>query len=293
VTGGRIAVTGASGGLGAAVIEQLLRLVPAERVIASVRDPGRVHPLVQRGVDVRRADFGDAASLDAAFAGADRVLVISTNAPDNDARFAQHARAIDAARRANAGRVFYTSIVQRRGTPFLAARGHHDTEDHLARTEVPHTVFRNGHYMENLPAFLGSAAATGVLELPADGPTAWVARDDLAEGIARRLVAPAGEHESLLLTGPAAYDFAAIAALVTTRIGIRIDRRVIAAESYVHALVARGFPGPVARLLASGFASRAAGELADVDPTLERILQRPLRTLDGELPRLLRGSGRP
>jgi hypothetical protein len=66
------------------------------------------------------------------------------------------------------------------------------------------------------------------------------------------------------------------------RTGIRITRRVIAPEAYVQKLVERGFPEVLARTLASGFASRAAGELAEVVPTLRALVQRPLRTVEQE-----------
>src|SRR4051812_23163532 len=102
-----IVVTGASGQLGRAVLERLLDRVPAE-VGASVRDPEKVRDLQERGVRVRRGDYTDPASLEVAFEGASQVLLVSANTTGEEA-LRQHRTAVDAAVRAGAERVLYTS----------------------------------------------------------------------------------------------------------------------------------------------------------------------------------------
>ena len=101
-----IVITGATGRLGAQIVEKLLERVPADRVAVSVRDPHRAAALAGRGVQVRRGDFAEPGSLD--FTDAEQVLVVSVDAIGPDA-LARHAAAIDAARAAGAGRVLYTS----------------------------------------------------------------------------------------------------------------------------------------------------------------------------------------
>lgn len=81
-------VTGASGKLGRKTVELLLDkgAAPAS-IIATTRDPSKLEDLAAKGVQVRAADFDDAASLPAAFAGADRMAIISTDVlgePDID-----------------------------------------------------------------------------------------------------------------------------------------------------------------------------------------------------------------
>jgi NAD(P)H dehydrogenase (quinone) len=283
----KIVVTGATGGLGASVVQQLLRITPASELGVSVRRPEAAQYLAALGVRVRHGDFDKPKTLDEAFDGAERLFVISTKTVDNHARFAQQRNAIDAARRGDVRHIYYTSIVQRAGSVFDLAPGHLDTEAYLAESGLAHTILRNGHYMENLPMFLGTSVATGELALPPDGLTAWVARADLAEGIARLMLKGGHEGETLLLTGPEGLDFQAIAELASTIIGRPITRRVIDARVYLDILVARGLPEPIARSLVSGFASRAKGELAKVDPTLKEIIGRPLRTVAEVLPALL------
>jgi uncharacterized protein YbjT (DUF2867 family) len=170
---------------------------------------------------------------------------------------------------------------------FDVAAGHHDTEAYLASSGASFTVLRNGQYIENLPMFLGQSIFSGDLVLPPDGPTAWVSRVDLAEGIARLLLQKAPLPESVLLTGPEALDFTEIAKIASRALGHTIIRRTIPGSEFAAHLVERGFPPPLAQSLATGFASRAAGELAATDPTLRRLLGRPLRRVADVLPELL------
>src|SRR5947208_2046420 len=182
-----IVITGATGGLGSDVIAQLQRLTAATALGVSVRIPGNARALSAAGVRVRRGDFNEPASLEHAFAGARRVLLISTRTPGNAARLQEQRNAIDAAIRCGVEHIFYTSIVQRPGSLFDVAAGHHASEGYLASSGAAYTVLRNGQYIENLPTFLDPSVMTGDLALPQDGPTAWVSRIDLAEGIARLL----------------------------------------------------------------------------------------------------------
>ncbi len=72
------ALTGANGHLGRLVIKHLLAQVPANQIIATTRDPQKLADIASLGVIVRRADFSDPTTLAAAYAGASRLLIIST-----------------------------------------------------------------------------------------------------------------------------------------------------------------------------------------------------------------------
>src|SRR2546427_4337330 len=103
-------VTGASGRLGRRVVE-LLADSRADRLVATTRNPDRLADVAKQGVDVRRADFDDPKSLPAAFAGADRLLLVSTDAVDFPGRrIEQHRAAIAAAKAAGGGTTRFTSF---------------------------------------------------------------------------------------------------------------------------------------------------------------------------------------
>jgi NAD(P)H dehydrogenase (quinone) len=85
--------------------------VPAGRIIATTRKPEALDDLAAQGVQVRRADFEDPASLVAAFSGAQRLLLISTDAVDRPGRrLAQHQAAVAAAVQAGVQHMVYTSM---------------------------------------------------------------------------------------------------------------------------------------------------------------------------------------
>src|SRR5439155_21512712 len=123
-----IIVTGANGKLGRAVVERLLRLVPAERVGVSVRDLEKARELKERGVRVRRGDFDNAVSLTHAFEGVSQVLIVSS-ASLGETAVRQHRTAIDIARKAGAHRILYTSHMSSSPTsPFPPMVDHVATE---------------------------------------------------------------------------------------------------------------------------------------------------------------------
>jgi NAD(P)H dehydrogenase (quinone) len=93
-----IVVTGATGRLGQFVIHGLLQRVPPEQVTAAVRTPETAAPFAARGVAVRTADYNEPGLLRAAFDGAERVLLISSNDPRSSVT--QHGAVIEAARQA-------------------------------------------------------------------------------------------------------------------------------------------------------------------------------------------------
>ncbi|MGD9955969.1 MAG: NAD(P)H-binding protein, partial [Candidatus Nanopelagicales bacterium] len=104
-----VVVTGATGHLGRLIVEALIaRGVPAAHITATGRSTDRIADLAEWGVTVKHADYLDPASLDAAFAGADTLVLVSSG--DFEDRAGQHRTAVDAAKRAGVGRIVYTSI---------------------------------------------------------------------------------------------------------------------------------------------------------------------------------------
>ena len=95
----RILVTAAGGQLGRLTIDALLKRVPASQIVAGLRDPAKGADLAARGVSVVAADYSKPETLDAAFKGIDRLLLISSN--ELGQRVAQHRNVIDAAKRAD------------------------------------------------------------------------------------------------------------------------------------------------------------------------------------------------
>ena len=283
-----IIVTGATGKLGEAIVEGLLKNLSPDQIGVSVRDPQKAQELAERGIRVRQGDFSDPASLRHAFEGASQVLVVSVNALGPGA-VEQHGNAIAAAKAAGAGRVLYTShMAASPDSAFSPARDHAATEGLLQSSGMLFTSLRNGFYAESALWQLGSVKKTHKLALPEDGPVSWTSRSDLAEAAVVALT-----HPELLngitppLTNPKTLDFAAIAQVASEIIGRQITRETIADNAFRQLLLASGLPEPMADGVVGLFVASRQGEFAATDPTLERLLGRPAMPMQDFLERHL------
>ncbi|CAM4132709.1 SDR family oxidoreductase [Paracidovorax anthurii] len=269
-----IVVTGASGQLGRLVIEELLRSVPAGGIVAAVRDPAKVADFAARGVVVRRADYADAASWDAALQGARKLLLISGN--EIGQRTAQHRTVIDAARRAGVPLLAYTSVLRADRSLLGLAREHHETEQLLQASGVPHVLLRNGWYTENYLAGVGPALQHGALFGSAgEGRIASAARADYAAAAAAVLTQDGQAGRVYELAGDSAYTLADLAAELSRAAGKAIPYRDLPEADYAKALEGAGLPGPFAAILAQSDAAAAQGALFDEGRQLSQLIGRP------------------
>ncbi|WP_224545434.1 SDR family oxidoreductase [Mesorhizobium sp. CA16] len=278
-------VTGASGHLGRAVINHLLgeRKVAPANIIATTRNPENLADLAARGVAVRSADFDDKASLEAAFTGADRVLVISTGELDlkSDRRLKQHQAAVAAAKAAKVSHLLYTSMPNPEpGSPVLFAGDHYGTEEAIKASGIPYTIFRNGWYQENLFMSLPHAISSGKwYSSAADGRIAHGARDDMAAAIAAGLASDSKESHIYTLTGPQAYTTNEIAALVSEVTGKPLEVIQLPDEALTEGVKAAGVPEDFARIIVSFDANTRAGRIGEVTDAVEKLSGRKPRTL--------------
>lgn len=273
-----IVVTGASGQLGRLVIQSLLKTVPAAGIVAAVRQPAAVADLAALGVQVRQADYAQPATLDTAFQGATKVLLISSSAIGE--RVAQHGNVIDAARRAGVALLAYTSLLHADTSPLGLAAEHTATEALLRASGVPHVLLRNGWYTENylagLPAVLQHGAVIGSA---GEGRIASAARADYADAAAAVLTRDdqAGlVHE---LAGDTSYTLAEFAAEVGRQTGRTIPYINLPEAEYRGALLGAGLPEPLAHLLADSDVGASKGGLFDDGHRLSQLIGRPTAAL--------------
>jgi NAD(P)H dehydrogenase (quinone) len=268
-----ILVTGGNGQYGRLVVRHLLHRVDAAEIAVSVREPERAADLAALGIQVRRGDFADPASMLRAFDGVDSAVLVSVHGTDEQ-RLSLQLAAVRAATQAGVGHLAYTSMLGAPGSPVRLAVVHAATEDAIAATGVRHTFLRNGLYAEPYLADAIAATATGVLASASDGGrVSLVSRDDLAEAAAVVLTTP-GHPTAYELTGPAAWSYDELAALVQD-----ITRKPLAHKSYTaDELLARylaaGLPPFAAELLADVQNGIGDGRYAAVTPDLRRLLGR-------------------
>ncbi|MBM2712183.1 SDR family oxidoreductase [Mesorhizobium caraganae] len=278
-------VTGASGQLGRGVIRYLLdtHKIPPARLIATTRNPESLADLAASGVVVRAADFNDAASLETAFKGADKVLIISTGDLDlkSGRRLKQHENAVAAAKNAGVSHLLYTSMPNPEPvSPVLFADDHYSTEQAIKGSGIPYTIFRNGWYQENLFLALPHAIASGRWYTSAgEGRIAHGARDDMAAAIAAGLASGSTDSKTYTLTGPHAYTTAEIAALVSEVTGKPLEVIQVPDEALTEGVKAAGVPEDFADVVVSFDVNTRSGRIAMVTDAIETLSGRKPQTL--------------
>ena len=273
-----IVITGASGQLGRLVIQSLLTKVPASRIVAAVRNPEKVSDFAALGVQVRRADYTDSASLDAAFQGAEKVLLISSS--EVGQRLAQHRNAIDAARRAGVALLAYTSLLHADTSPLGLAGEHVATEAYLRESGLPCVLLRNGGYTANYLASVQPALQHGAfIGSAGEGSIASAARADYAEAAAVALTAPTQAGKVYELAGDDSYTLADFAAELSRQSGKSIPYVNLPEADYKAAPLGAGLPEPIADLLADSDVGASKGGLFDDQCQLSTLIGRPTTSL--------------
>ena len=270
-----VAVTGATGQLGRLVVAGLLERLPAEQVVAVVRDAAKATDL---GATVRVAPYEDADALAAAFAGVDVLVFVSGSEPGR--RVPQHTNVVRAAQAAGVGRVVYTSAPRADDTTLILAPEHKATEELLRASGLTWTVLRNNWYSENYAQTLQTAAATGeVVSAAGDGRVASASRPDFAEGTV--VVATTDGHDDTVyeLGGDTAWDFEEFTAAAGEALGRELTYVPVSPAELDARLAQVGLDEATRGFVVGLDINIAEGTLAEVTGDLGRLIGRPTTPL--------------
>lgn len=272
-----IAITGAGGQLGRRAAELALeRLGADQRLVLVSRDPSRLTDLAERGALARHGDFDAPETLAEAFAGVDRLLLVSTDAVGS--RVAQQTAAIEAAKAAGVGHVIYTSLPnpsEDHPTGPVAA-DHLATERALRASSLTWTLLRNSLYTDLQLASGGPAIASGQLVTNADGGRiAYVTREDCAAAAAGALTGSGHENTVYDVTGPELVSQAELAAALAEVSGRPVELVAVDDERFVAGLVVSGLPEQMARVFAGFGTAIREGLLETRTDAVERLAGRP------------------
>jgi uncharacterized protein YbjT (DUF2867 family) len=268
----RIAVTGATGGVGGRVARRLADAGVGQRLV--VRDPARAPRLA--GADTAVAQYSDTEAMRRALDGIGTLFFVS--AAEAADRLDQHRAVVDAAVAAGVPRIVYLSFLNAapRAT-FTLARQHWATEEHIKASGVRYTFLRDSLYADFIPLMVG---ADRVIRGPAgDGAASVVARDDIAD-VAVRVLLDDGHHGTTYdLTGPEALTMAEMAGELSRAVGQPI-RYVNETLDEAYASRAHyGAPNWEVEGWVTSYAAIATGELATVSDTVRRVAGHDATTL--------------
>ncbi|MFI9230257.1 NmrA family NAD(P)-binding protein [Streptomyces rimosus] len=272
-----VLVIGASGTTGSRVVAQLAALGcevrAASRRVAPQEVARRATP--QGGIRPVRFDWYDPATYAEALRGADALyLVPPIGDPDPAAVMLPF---LDRARTAGVRRVaLLSSSAIPRGGPAVGR-----VHDALPGLFDEWAVLRPSWFMQNFTGdhlHARSIRTDGVIATATgDGRVGFVDADDIAAVAARALTDRTAPNTDLVLTGPEALSYDAVAAIVTQVTGRPVTHRRLGAQQLRDHLAA-DVPADFAALLADLDRSIAEGAEDRTTDTVERMTGRPPRS---------------
>lgn len=212
-----ILVTGASGNLGTAVIENLLKRVPASKVAGLYRNPNKAKPFAELGIHIRFGDYKDKNSILKALEGIEQLLLISSS--NNDA-LTEHKNVIDAARETGVSHIYYTSGALNKSVSHSElgplVDSYMNSENYIMESDITYTIFQNGLYAETIPAFTGEQVMeTGIYFPAGNGKASFAKRAEMGEAIAKVLTSDGHDNKIYITTVTDTHSFSDIAEILS------------------------------------------------------------------------------
>jgi len=273
-----IAITGATGQLGRLVIEQLLKTVPANQIVAIVRNPAKAEALSQQGIVVRQGDYTDQAALTTALKGVKKLLLISSS--EVGQRATQHQNVINAAKAAGVTFIAYTSLLHADKSPLGLHVEHVATEKLLAESGIPYALLRNGWYTENYLASAPPALEHGVfIGAAGEGKIASATRADYAAAAAKVVSEEGHAGKVYELAGDSAWTLSELAAELSKQSGKPVVYQNMSEADFAAALKSVGLPAGLADMLADSDVGASKGGLFDDSHTLSKLIGRATTSL--------------
>ena len=284
----KLAVTGATGHLGQFVVNDLLDKNGAFDVIAVVRNEEKAAPLAARGAEIRVANYQDRDALETAFAGVDRLLLISSS--EIGQRIAQHTNVIEAAKAAGVKFIAYTSAPKAQTTDLILAPEHKATENLIMASGLDYTILRNNWYTENYLTQIETARQTGTIFAAAgEGRVASATRADYAAGAAAVLAGSGHEGKIYELSGDYAWNFNELAEAISEIIGQPVVYKPVSPEEMTNILKNAGLDEGTAGFVVGLDQNIANGALAESTEDLTKLIGRPTTPLKEGLEENLAG----
>ena len=284
----KILITGATGHLGTAVINQLLKNTNNNNIVALARDENKAKSLKEKDVEVRMGTFDDTASLHKALQGIEKVLLISTTDPN---RFQQHKNVVDAAKKAGVKFIAYTSVPIKNlnlaaAKPLLES--HFQTEDYIKASGLSYAFLRNNIYVDMVPMYVGEKVFETGIYLPAgSGKLPFALRREMGEGTANLLL-QSDQHQNKTydITNIELYSFEDIARVLSELSGKIITYTNAGLDEFTKTLKGRNMPEHIIFIFTAFVTDFKNHQYEKATNDLERLLGRKPATLKEALKEL-------
>lgn len=267
----KILVTGATGNIGSALVQELKASGADFAVMTS--KPG----VNIAGVETRQGDFSSVASLTAAFTGIDTLFLLFPLV-ENKVELARNAAA--AAKVAGVKHIVRSSGAGADSTStFALPKLQGEIDDVLAATGIPTAFLRPAGFMQNYLTYQSQAIKDGTIYM-ADGGQAQSLIDarDIAAVAASVLMNPSVHAgKAYTLTGGEALTGEQAAAAISSALGKSVKHVSVPAAAAVATMNQWGMPPFIVNVMDSLNQIISAGYASGVSPDVESILGRKPR----------------
>ncbi|QDV10308.1 Quinone oxidoreductase 2 [Rosistilla oblonga] len=269
----QIAVTAASGQLGAEIVRATVEVVGAENVVGLARTPSKAESL---GVEIRPGDYESRSDLASSLQGVGTVLLVSgMDAPDK--RIGQHRNVIQAAKEAGVRKIVYTSIQgAEQGTAFSPiVQSNRQTEADVRGSGLLWVIGRNGIYIEPDVDYIETYKQRGeIANCAGDALCGYTTRSELAFAYARMLTQSQHDGQTYNLHGEAITQ-QQLADYLNSAFGTDLKFREMSVAEYREERIAElgDFLGNVIAGIYEGIRNGAANNKSDFETAAGRAHQ--------------------
>lgn len=263
-----VLVTGATGKIGSVAVHLLAEAgVP---VRALVRDPAKAQSW--SGIEIAKGDLDDAASVTAALAGVQQVVLVTAANAKQELAFVPLAKA------AGAQKIVKISAMGADAQSKLTfARGHAEVETALKSSGLAWTILRPGMFAQNFLQFADTVKREGkIFASVKQGRAAVIDARDIAE-VAVKTLAPEHDGKTYILTGDDAISYDDAARILGAALGKPVAYVDVPPEKTKKALTERGLP--------AWLADELVLLQETIARTMEPVVTRDVQKLLGRPPR--------
>ena len=237
----KILVTGATGNVGSVLIPNLTNL--GADVRALTRDESKAQGLKDAGVEVVVGDLEKPHTLDDAFRGVDKVVLIT---PPNPNQVIQAKNGIHAAKRMGSPFIVRLSAGPIKEMPGALPRlsgQHAETDGMLKASGLPYNIIRPHLFMQNTMMAAQTVASEGVVYAAMkNGKLGMIDVRDIADVAVKVLTEDGHEGKTYTLTGPASISFHDVAAALSKALGKQVTYVNVQLDAARQGFISMGLP---------------------------------------------------
>lgn len=281
----KIAVTGSTGHLGGKVVEQLLKKIDKENVVALVHSKNHAQNLLDFGLEIREIDFQNLESLNKAFLGVDTLIYIASKTYTVLDRVKELENVLKAVKNCNIHNLVSMSfIADQEDNPFVMSAFYGYLPRRLAGTNLNYAIAKNALYADPLVPYLPELIERHALIYPVGKQSmSFITIEDSAEAIADMALNKEilKSRKSYLLTQSRSYTMPELGKVMSKVTGEEIGYKPVTVEEFGKIYAAEGD----GRELASMYKGGGMGLLTGLSDDFAHITGREPETMEHFLQR--------